>query len=98
MQAASRAGQAASYIRPEILAIPAAKMDEFLQSPALAPYKLLLTRIVRFKPHTLGEKEEKLLAMQTEMAEAAGQNLPPTQRHRHEVRHRQERARGRRSN
>ena len=30
-----------------------------------------LTRILRFKPHTLGEKEEKLLAMQTEMARAA---------------------------
>ena len=48
-------------------------MEEFLAAPALAPYKLLLTRILRYKPHTLGEKEEKLLAMQTEMAEAAGQ-------------------------
>jgi oligoendopeptidase F len=72
IQAASRAGQAASYVRPEILAISSAKIDEFLQAPALAPYKLLLTRILRMKPHTLGEKEEKLLAMQTEMAEAAG--------------------------
>ena len=70
-QAASRAGQASSYIRPEILAIASAKMDEYLQAPALAPYKLLLTRILRFKPHTLSEKEEKLLAMQTEMAQAA---------------------------
>ena len=73
MQAASGAAQAASYIRPEILAIPSAKIDQFLLSPALAPYKLRLTRILRFKPYTLGEKEEKLLAMQTEMAEAAGQ-------------------------
>ncbi len=30
----------------------------------------MLTRIVRFKPHTLSDKEEKLLAMQTEMAGA----------------------------
>ena len=72
MQAASRAAQASSFIRPEILAIPSAKMDEFLEAPALAPYKLLLTRILRFKPHTLGQEEERLLAMQTEMAEAAG--------------------------
>ena len=72
VQAASRAGQAGSFIRPEILAIPAAKMDSFSQDPALAPYRLLLTRIVRFKPHTLCEKEEKLLAMQTEMAEGVG--------------------------
>ena len=73
MQAASRAAQAGSFIRPEILAIPAAKLDESLRSPALGPYKLLLTRILRYKPHTLGEKEEKLLAMQTEMASAASQ-------------------------
>ena len=67
-QAASQAGQAASFLRPEILAIPEAKMTEFLASPALAPYKLLLSRIVRFRPHTLSGKEERLLAMQSEMA------------------------------
>ncbi len=32
---ASRVAEAASYIHPEILAIPPAKMDEFLQDPAL---------------------------------------------------------------
>ena len=73
LNAASRAAQAASFLRPEILAIPAAKMREFLQSPLLAPYKLLLERLLRFKPHTLGRKEENLLAMQTEMAQAARQ-------------------------
>jgi oligoendopeptidase F len=72
MQTASRAAQVASYLRPEILAIPAAKMDAFIESPELKPYKLMLTRILRFKPHTLGEKEERLLAMQSEMSEAAG--------------------------
>jgi len=69
-QAASRGGQVSSYIRPEILAIPEAKMEEFLASPALAPYKLLLSRIVRLKPHTLSDKEERLLAMQSEMADS----------------------------
>jgi len=68
MQLASDAGQASSYIRPEILAIPSEKMDEFLQSPALAPYKRLMTQVLRFKPHTLSGKEERLLAMQSEMA------------------------------
>lgn len=71
-KAASRAGQVSSFIRPEILAISAEKMRGFIATPPLAPYKLLLDRILRFKPHTLGEKEEKLLAMQSEMAEAAG--------------------------
>ncbi len=73
MAVASRAAQAASFIRPEILAIPAAKMKAFLASPLLAPYKLLLERVLRYKPHTLGKKEENLLAMQTEMAQAANQ-------------------------
>jgi oligoendopeptidase F len=71
-KAASRAGQLASFIRPEILAIPDAKMREFLAAPVLASYKLLLERILRFKPHTLGQKEEKLLALQAEMSEASG--------------------------
>jgi oligoendopeptidase F len=73
LNAASRAAQAASFIRPEILAIPAATMQRLLRSEALAPYRLLLERVLRHKPHTLGKKEEKLLAMQTEMAQAANQ-------------------------
>jgi len=72
IQLASRAAQDASFLQPEILAIPAETMARFLQAPAMAPYKLLVARILRFKPHTLGEKEEKILAMQTEMAGAAG--------------------------
>ncbi len=74
---------------PRFWPFPTAKIDEFLKAPGLAPYKLLLSRILRFKPHTLGEKEERLLAMQTEMAGAASQHLPPAERRRHEVRRRQ---------
>lgn len=73
MNALGRAGQAASYFRPEILAIPAARMKQYLDDPQLAPYRLLLERLLRDKPHTLSKKEERLLALQTEMAQAAGQ-------------------------
>jgi oligoendopeptidase F len=73
LAAASRASQLGSYIRPEILAIPKAKMREFLADRRLAPYRLMLERLLRHKPHTLGKKEERLLAMQIEMAQAAGQ-------------------------
>jgi oligoendopeptidase F len=69
--AGSEAAQAASYIRPEILAIPAKKMKEFLAAKELAPYQLLLSRIQRYKPHTLSDAEEKLLAMQSEMSDAS---------------------------
>ena len=37
MAVASRAAQAASFIRPEILAIAAAKMKSFLESPGAGP-------------------------------------------------------------
>ncbi|MDA1054874.1 MAG: oligoendopeptidase F [Planctomycetota bacterium] len=69
---AVRAGEAASFIRPEILAIPKRKLDEFLASKELKHYRLSLERLLRFKKHTLGNKEEQLLAMQGEMAQAAG--------------------------
>jgi len=70
--ASSRAAQEASYIRPEILAIPQAKIKKFMAGKELAPYKLLLERLLRDRPHTLSDREEKLLAMQSEMAAAAG--------------------------
>ncbi len=69
--AASEAGQAASYIRPEIMAIPPKKFDEFLKSKSLAPFRLTLERMVRYRPYTLSNAEEKLLAMQSQMSDTA---------------------------
>jgi oligoendopeptidase F len=69
----TRAGELASFMRPEILAIPERKMRQFLADPSLADWRLALERVVRFRPHTLGKKEEQLLAMQGQMSEAAGQ-------------------------
>jgi oligoendopeptidase F len=73
VNAASRAAQASSFIRPEILAIPRARMRAMIAERALAPYRLLLERLLRYRPHTLGKREETLLAMQTQMAQVAGQ-------------------------
>ncbi len=71
--AASQAGQAASYVRPEILALSQAKLKKYRAAKELAHFKLQLERLVRYKPHTLSDSEEKLMAMQTEMAQSAGQ-------------------------
>jgi oligoendopeptidase F len=68
----TRASQAASFIRPEILAIPADKMQAMLEEKVLKHYRLLLERMLRYRPHTLSDREEKLLAMQGDMAGAAG--------------------------
>jgi oligoendopeptidase F len=69
--AASRAGQAASFIRPEIMAIPTATMKKFLAAKEIAPHRISLQRLLRYKQHTLSAGEEKLLAMQAEMSQTA---------------------------
>ena len=66
-------GGAASFIRPELLAMSSAKLKKLLDAKALAPYRLMLERMVRYKPHTLTKGEERLLAMQAEVAGSAGQ-------------------------
>ncbi len=68
---AVRAAQASSYMRPELLAIPVEQMDALLAAEPVAPFRLGLERMLRFRPHTLSDREERLLAMQGEMAAAA---------------------------
>ncbi|MCE9555309.1 MAG: oligoendopeptidase F [Planctomycetes bacterium] len=75
MGVASRAGQEASFIRPEILAIPPKQLDKLLADKQLAPWRLAIERLVRFRPHTLSTDEERLLAMQTEMAQTSDQTF-----------------------
>jgi oligoendopeptidase F len=70
---ATKAAEAASWIRPEIMAIKPATMKQFLAEAALKPWRLALERILRYRPHTLGKKEENLLAMQGQMADASSE-------------------------
>ncbi|MGI9427692.1 MAG: oligoendopeptidase F [Bythopirellula sp.] len=73
--AASAASQAASFIRPEVLAISASKFKKFLAAKELQPYRLMLERLVRYKPHTLSDAEERLLAMQSQMSDTSNQTF-----------------------
>jgi oligoendopeptidase F len=70
--AATLAAEAASFIRPEILSLPIKTLNEYVHAKPLQRFKLQLERLIRYKPHTLGQGEEKLLAMQSEMSGAAG--------------------------
>jgi len=70
---ATKAAEASSFIRPEIMSIPQAKMSAFLEARELSEWRIALDRILRYRPHTLGEKEENLLAMQGQMSEASNQ-------------------------
>ncbi len=72
---AVKAGQLSSYIRPEILAMPAEKIEAYIASDELKDFSLVLERIARFRAHTLSDAEERLLAMQGEMAQTASKTF-----------------------
>ncbi|MEC7786193.1 MAG: oligoendopeptidase F [Nitrospinota bacterium] len=71
MRLLSEAGSASSFMRPEIMGIPQEKMSGFLQEKEMAFYKFHLEQILRYREHTLTDKEEKLLAASGEMGRAA---------------------------
>jgi len=52
-----------AYITPEIAKMDKQQIDTFMeQQPGLKVYKMALYNILRMKPHTLSESEEKILA------------------------------------
>jgi len=59
----TKIGEAASYLSPEIQAIPDDTFAQFLEDPALAEWRIALRKIRRMKPHVLSEREERLLAL-----------------------------------
>ncbi|MDC7218455.1 MAG: oligoendopeptidase F [Spirochaetales bacterium] len=70
MATATKLAAAASWVSPEIQAVPDETMQSFLADPLLAEYKIYLNKLLRFKEYTLSEKEEALLAQQAEFAMA----------------------------
>ncbi|MCB0324473.1 MAG: oligoendopeptidase F [Bdellovibrionales bacterium] len=52
----------ASFFTPELLSIDDALLQSFLADPSLVDYRRRLEEIARYKPHTLSEPEESLLA------------------------------------
>src|SRR6478672_7305040 len=59
----TKISEAASFLSPEIQAIPDDQFAPFLEDPALAEWKIALKKIRRMKPHVLSEREERLLAL-----------------------------------
>lgn len=56
------AGEALSFITPEILALSDSELDALIADPSLADYKFTLTEMKREKAHILSKTEEALLA------------------------------------
>ena len=72
MRIASILGTALSFLNPEIQAIDEETIKSYLEDKVLADYKIMLKKLLRFKPHVLSDKEEKLLAMQVESKQTPG--------------------------
>ncbi|MFO8063447.1 MAG: oligoendopeptidase F [Spirochaetota bacterium] len=75
MQVATEADTNASFITPEIQAIDDETMERFLQSEALAEFRIYLKKLRRYKPHVLSEREERLLSMQQEANQTASKSF-----------------------
>jgi oligoendopeptidase F len=54
--------EASAFIGPGIQAIPDSVFEAFLKDPVLADWRRLLVRLRRYRPHTLSEPEERILA------------------------------------
>ena len=55
-----------SFISPELMAVPEERFAALAAAPELASWRTVLERLRRFKPHTLNENEERLLAMSSQ--------------------------------
>ncbi|OQX29165.1 MAG: oligoendopeptidase F [Spirochaeta sp. LUC14_002_19_P3] len=60
-----------SWLEPEIQAIDDTLMADFIKDDLLTDFRIYLSKLLRFKPHILSEKEEKLLAKQAEFSHLA---------------------------
>lgn len=59
-----------SYFDPEIQAIDDATLREWLADDRFTDYRVMLDKLVRFKPHVLTENEERIMALQSEVGSA----------------------------
>ncbi len=63
----------ASFIEPELVTLEPATVEEFIAAePGLKVYRMYLMDVLRAKPHTLSQQEEKILARTGQMADGPG--------------------------
>ncbi len=67
--------EACSFIEPELQAVPDADFARFLSAPELSAWRVSLKKRRRFKPHTLDEGGERLLAMGAQAMDGHGETF-----------------------
>jgi oligoendopeptidase F len=71
MGAATLGQTAWAWLAPAVQALPEPFARECIGKPAFADYAVYLSKLLRFKPYILSEREERLLALQTEANQTA---------------------------
>jgi oligoendopeptidase F len=61
---------ASSWMRPELLALPAARLKALAAEPRLKDWRFFLQDLLRWKPHTLSADQERLVSMAGELERA----------------------------
>ncbi len=64
-----------AWIKPEILAMDEDKLNAFRDADVMEPYRRALDLIIRDKPHTLNQSEERLLVMAAEPLDTASRTF-----------------------
>ena len=64
--AAAKVQAASSWAAPELMAIPDSDMQRYLSDPLLGEYRIYLRKTLRFKPHILSDREERIIALHAE--------------------------------
>ena len=55
-----------AWAAPELMAIPDSDIKRFMADQRLDEYRVYLSKLLRFKPHTLSDKEERIIALHAE--------------------------------
>jgi oligoendopeptidase F len=70
-QALAKLGANMAYFDPELLSIEESVIEKYLGDPAFAEYAVYLEKSRRFKKYILSEKEERLMALESEVGATA---------------------------
>ena len=70
-QSLTQLGANMAYFDPELLAIDDKTIAKYLKDPDFATFKVYLEKSRRFKAHVLSEKEERIMALQSEVGSTA---------------------------
>ena len=71
MMAYTSACSETSFFTPELLSIPDEKINSWIEQPEFKDYKIYIQKALHAKPHILSEKEERIMALQSESGQTA---------------------------